>query len=414
MKVAHFSTSESMGGAAQATYKLHKGLLHSGIDSKLYVKYISQIRNQEVYELSRKDGIVNKTFLPRLRSYQKKQLLNQYELKPHAPFSWNKYLPDYSLQEEFIQQADIIGLYWIGEFLKPENLSKIKQPIVWRLSDIWPFSGGCHYPSDCVGYQKTCGNCPVLQSKVSNDESNTLLKRKQKAFENLNITIAAPSNWIAKLAASSTLFKDKRIEVIKTGVDENHFKPLSQSEMRKAFSIDEKANLILFGADSATDPRKGIRHLIDALKILQKSNTKNLELGIFGRNYDPEFDTLGFPVRYFGYISELYLPVLYNCADIFVVPSIEENLPNTALEAMSCQIPVCGFNIGGMSDLIQHRQNGMLAEVASPESLAQNILYALDNKEQLGINARNTIRKEFTQASQTSAYIKLYNTLLRS
>jgi glycosyltransferase involved in cell wall biosynthesis len=411
MKVVHFSTSESLGGAAQATYKLHKGLLDSGIDSRMYVKYISSPRTREVYELQKQRGILENKILPRIRSYQKKSLLNSYSLKNHAPFSWNKFLPNYPLEEKAIQEADIVGLYWIGEFISPENLSKIRQPIVWRLSDIWPFSGGCHYPGNCLGFQQSCGNCPVLQSHSKSDESQLLLARKIKSFENLNITIAAPSNWIARLAGSSSLFKDRRIEVIKTGVDENHFKPLNKTEMRKAFSIPENSELILFGADSASDPRKGIRHLINALKIIQKSSNRKLELGIFGRNYDPEFDTLGFPVRYFGYITELYLPVLYNCADLFISPSLEENLPNTALEAMACQIPVCGFDIGGMSDLIQHKKDGMLAESVSPESLAENILYALDNSTQLGQNARNSICEKFTQKNQTQAYISLYNSL---
>jgi len=413
MKVVHFSTSESLGGAAQATYKLHKGLLASNIDSKLFVKYISSPRVKEVYELHRQTGFLENKILPRIRTIQKKSLVKNYTLQPHAPFSWNKFLPNYRLDEQAIQQADIVGLYWIGEFLSPENLANIHQPIVWRLSDIWPFSGGCHYPGKCKGFQSSCGNCPVLQSDSSQDESRLLLERKIKSFEHLNITIAAPSHWIAGLARTSTLFKNRRIEVIKTGVDENHFKPLIKAEMRKAFQIPDDTELILFGADSASDPRKGIRLLIDALKIIQKSSNRKLELGIFGRNYDSEFDTLGFPVRYFGYITELYLPILYNCADIFIAPSIEENLPNTALEAMACEIPVCGFNIGGMSDLIQNKQNGMLADQIEADALAESILYALEHSNDLGKNARETICTQFTQTLQTQAYIQLYNSLLK-
>ena len=408
MKIAHFSTSDAIGGAAQATYKLHKNLMANGIDSRLFVKYIADNKSEQVYELEKNEN----RFSQKLKNIRLTKLKSNYHLKPHTAFSWNKFLPNYSLAHEYIEQADIIGLYWIGEFLSPEIISRFKKPIVWRLSDIWPFSGGCHYPGTCVGFKQKCGQCPALQSANNKDESYKLLERKLNAFESLDITIAAPSQWIAQLAGESTLFKQRRIEVIKTGVDEKHFKPLSKHEMRRALGVSEKAKLILFGADSASDPRKGIHYLIDALKEIKSSGIENIELGIFGRNYDKTFDRLGFPIHYFGYITELYLPVLYNCADVFVAPSVEENLPNTALEAMACGIPVCGFAIGGMPDLILHEKNGMISREINSNALKDCILTALENQEILGSEARKTILSSFTQQHQTDAYIELYKDLL--
>lgn len=411
MKVAHLSTSEALGGAAQATYKLHRELIKQGIESKLYVRYPSSIRPNEVYSLTKESGLWEAKFKPRIRQYTINKIKQQYKPASYIPFSYNTLLPHYPLREKFIQEADIIGLYWIGEFLNPENLALIKKPIVWRLSDIWPFSGGCHYPGSCTGYTSGCGNCPKLNSRDTNDFSRKLVERKKEAYKDLSITVAAPTRWIAKLASESLLFKDRRIEVIPTGVDETHFKPLLQSEIRKAFSIPEDSMLILFGADSATDPRKGIQYLTEALKILKNKLGSKICLGIFGGNYDPALDKLGLEIRYFGYITELYLPVLYNCADVFVAPSLEENLPNTALEAMACGVPVVGFDTGGMPELISSGHNGYLAELNNAESLARGIEETLRNQEQMSKAARQTILDSFTQQQQTASYIKLYHNL---
>lgn len=411
MKVAHLSTSESLGGAAQATYKLHRELIKQGIESRLYVRYPSGVKPNEVYSLTKKSGIWEEKVKPRIRKYKLAQLKEQYKPASYIPFSYNTLLPHYPLKETFIQEADVIGLYWIGEFLNPENLALIQKPIVWRLSDIWPFSGGCHYPGNCTGYTTGCGQCPKLNSKDPDDFSKKLVNRKKEAYKDLSITVAAPTRWIAKLASESLLFRDRPIEVIPTGVDETHFKPLLQSEIRRAFSIPEDKILILFGADSATDPRKGIQYLTEALKILKNKLGSELCLGIFGGYYDPALDKLGLEVRYFGYITELYLPVLYNCADVFVAPSLEENLPNTALEAMACGIPVVGFHTGGMPELISSGHNGFLAELNNAESLAWGIEETLRNHELMSKAARQTILKSFTQQQQTASYIKLYQNL---
>jgi glycosyltransferase involved in cell wall biosynthesis len=251
-----------------------------------------------------------------------------------------------------------------------------------------------------------------LQSHNANDESKEHILRKIESFKDLDITIVAPSKWIAELASQSTVFKNRRIEIIRTGVDSSQFKPLLKSEMRKAFSISENATLVLFGADSVIDPRKGIKLLIDSLKILKQSGINNLELGIFGNGYNQQLYDLGFTIHNFGFLNNFTLPVIYNCADVFVAPSIQENLPNTALEAMACGVPVCGFNIGGMPDLITNNFNGSLAYELSSEALASSILNTLSNPKTMGENARMTICNNFTQEQGVNNYLNLFNSLV--
>jgi glycosyltransferase involved in cell wall biosynthesis len=412
MKVVHFSTTDVLGGAAQATYKLHKELINQGIRSHMFVRYSVSPRPYLVTELKRKNTIYENKIKPRIQKYAYKRLQSKYQVAKHIPFSWNLHLPDYNLNISEIEEADIVCLYWIGEFLSPEVISTIKKPIVWRLSDIWPFSGGCHYPGNCTNYKNGCGNCHYFINPKENDYSRELNYKKQELWNSLDITIAAPSRWIADLAGKSNIFKNKKIEIIKTGVDENHFKPIDRNILRRAFNISENKLLILFGADSASDERKGIKYLIDALGLYKKEDRKDIALGIFGGNYHHSIDELGFEIHYFGYVNESFLPIVYNMSNVFIAPSIEENLPNTVLEAMACGIPSVTFNIGGLPDLIEHKKNGCMAIPQNTVDLHECIKYAVKHREELGSEARKTILKEFTQEHQAKSYIQLYKKIL--
>lgn len=412
MKVVHFSSTDVLGGAALATYKLHRELLNQGITSNMLVKNIYSPKPVFVKELKRIDTTYENKIKPRLQKYTYKNFKLKYQVPKHIPFSWNTLLPEYDINIPEIIEADIIGLYWIGEFLSPEIISKLKKPIVWRLSDIWPFSGGCHYPGNCNNFKNGCGNCHYFKNPNENDFSRKLNVKKQKLWESLDLTIAAPSNWIANMAFESNIFKNKKIKIIKTGVDENHFKPLNKESLRKIYNIKDDKKMILFGADSATDERKGIKYLINALKKYSNKEKNQIILGIFGGNYHGSIDELGFEIQYFGYVNEIFLPIIYNISDLFIAPSIEENLPNTVIEAMSCGIPAVTFNTGGLPDLIKDKFNGCMAEPKNTDDLFECIKYGLINNAKLGIEARNTILNEFTQKSQAMQYIKLYNEIL--
>jgi glycosyltransferase involved in cell wall biosynthesis len=412
LNIVHFSTTDTLGGAAQATYKLHKELLKQGLHSTLFVRNIVSTKPESVKILRRVDTLYENKIKPRIQKYVYKQLKAKYEIPKHIPFSWNTYLPKYNISIKEIEEADIVSLYWIGEFLSPKIIANFKQPIVWRLSDIWPFSGGCHYPGSCTNYSSGCGNCHYLKHPSHNDFTKKLNKLKYELWKPLDITIAAPSNWIAELAAQSTIFQNRTIQVIKTGVDHHHFKPIEKSTLREVFNISKDKILILFGANSANDDRKGIKYLIEALSYFPKQDRKDIALGIFGGNYHQSIDDMGFDIHYFGYVNETFLPIIYNLSDIFIAPSLEENLPNTVIEAMACGVPPISFRVGGLPDLIEHGKNGSLAIPKDASDLYQCIQYSLLNKEKLGFEARKTIIDEFTQEKQAREYISLYKSIL--
>ena len=192
-----------------------------------------------------------------------------------------------------IRQADAVTLYWICDGMLGiktiGKLLRLKKPLIWRLSDMWPFTGGCHYSTTCDRYEINCGKCPQLGSTMEYDLSRWVFNRKKnwwKVQDLSSLIVVCPSKWIAQCAKKSLLFRDIRIKVIPTGVDTNIFKPVDKSLARKMLNLPQDKSLILFGADKVFKTiRKGGHLLSDTLAELSKrfSNMENnVEIVVFG------------------------------------------------------------------------------------------------------------------------------------
>lgn len=413
MKVLQLSTSDIRGGAARAAYRLHQGLQNIGVTSQILVQ--SKSSNDEAVAAPKtnlSEGIAKTkvTFdhLP----------LKLYPQRKGATFSL-QWLPD-TVSSKVAQLApDIINPHWINQgFIQIETLAKLKSPLVWTLHDMWAFTGGCHYSQDCDRYTAICGACPQLGSSKDWDLSRWIWKRKAKAWKNLNLTIVTPSKWLGKCANSSSLFKNLRVETIPNGIDIEIYKPINRQVARELLKLPQDKQIIFFGSLRATgDQRKGFHLLQPALQELSKSGWKDkLELVIFGASqpkHPPEF---GFKAHYLGTLSDdLSLAIVDSAADVFVLPSTQDNLPNTVLEAIACGTPCVTFNIGGMPDMIEHQKNGYLAQPYEIDDLAQGIAWVLENKERhqkLSHRAREKVEQEFTLKIQASRYLSLFTDIL--
>ena len=156
----------------------------------------------------------------------------------------------------------MIHLNWIcNGFVPIELLARFKQPLVWTLHDMWAFTGGCHYALGCDRYRASCGDCPQLGSGREKDLSRSVWQRKATAWQNLNLTVVATSQWMAKCVSESSLFRDLPIEVIPIGLDTNVFKPIDASIAREFCNLPPAKQLVLFGAIDGGDTRKGF-HLL--------------------------------------------------------------------------------------------------------------------------------------------------------
>jgi glycosyltransferase involved in cell wall biosynthesis len=412
MKILHINTRDLEGGAARAAYRLHQGLQDINVDSQMLVQTkISDdqtvIAPPTIIEkgIAKFGGILD-TLPPKF-----------YRQRKQSPFS-TQWLPDIISRQVTQLAPDLINLHWIRDsHLRIETIAKFKQPVVWTLHDMWPFTGGCHYDQNCGKYMESCGACPQLGSSANLDLSRWIWQRKSQAWKNTRLTIVTPSTWLAKCARSSSLFQNQSIEVIPNGLDLQRYKPVNRRLVRDLLNLPQDKQLILFGAIKATsDRRKGFHFLKAALQSLCQSGwQEKIELVVIGASQPDEQTDLGFKTHYLGQLSDdISLAQMYAAADIFVAPSLQDNLPNTVVEAIACGTPSAAFKIGGMSEIIEHQQNGYLAQPFEIEDLAKGIVWVLENQERhhkLSDRARQKAKQEFTQELQARRYVSLYTSI---
>ena len=415
MKILMLSTSDMSGGAAKAAFRLHKGLQKNGISSRMMVQFKESDDHSVIGPVSNPSKAmanlrVSIDLLP-LLFYRKRK-------EPVFHLPW---LPDFLIQKIADYRPDVVHLHWICRgFMNIDTLARIKKPIVWTLHDMWPFTGGCHYCGDCEKYKNSCGACPQLGSKRESDLSRWTYRRKARLWEGLDLTLVAPSLWMKRRAQESSLFCNQRIEVVPNGIDISRFRPIDQKIAKAYLGFPHNKNLIVFGAVNATsDRRKGFQFLLPALNRFSATETgKHTELVVFGSSEPGNPSEFGLNTHYLGRLhDELTLPLVYAASDILVVPSLEDNLPNTIMEALSCGIPCIAFKVGGVSEMIEHKISGYLARPFDIEDLANGIAWVLEDKqrlEDLAVNARIKAEKDFDMKEVAHRYASVYRSTIPS
>ncbi|MGB3312380.1 MAG: glycosyltransferase family 4 protein [Nodosilinea sp.] len=410
MKIVHLSTSDLDGGAAKAAYRIHQGLIDVGVDSTMLVRH----------KLSKDSTVIaNKTVLAQIGSKVDGRPLKRYPQRDRTMFS-PQWFPDSVVGRVQALNPDIVHLHWAcNGFLQVESLAKFKKPIVWTLHDMWAFTGGCHYTKGCDGYTKSCGSCPQLGSTSAKDLSHNVWQRKAKAWRTLQLTVVTPSHWMAQCARASSLFSQSRIETIANGIDSERYRPIEKSVAREALNLPKDKRLVLFGAGSTTgDQRKGFHHLLAALQRLKPMEWQNrLELVIFGESAGNDALPIPYKTHYLGRLNDdTSIALAYAAADVFLAPSIQDNLPNTVVESLMCGTPCVAFRIGGMIDMIDHEHSGYLAEPFDIDDLSQGIVWTLESdlrRAKLSQHARVQALNKFDVFKQAKKYHFAYESLLK-
>jgi len=279
---------------------------------------------------------------------------------------------------------------------------------------MWPFTGGCHYVENCDGFKNSCGNCKVLVSHKDSDLSRSVLERKRKAYSKINnkLAIVAVSEWLKDCALSSSLFSQTRVETLPNPLDTNTFSPMSKNQARVLLNLPLDKKLVFFGAIRSTgDPRKGFKELSEALKGVKGE----IELVIFGSSRPQQEPELSHKTHYLGHLhDDVSLRVLYNAADVMVVPSLQEAFGQTASESLSCGTPVVAFGATGLLDIVDHKINGYLATPFDTDDLAKGIEWVLntENYDELCQSARDKVLQAFDSDVVVKQYISLYQEML--
>ena len=364
MKVLLVSTSDLAGGGAIAAYRLMEALNKNGVKAKMLVrdKQSSSVTVAQV-------GTIIPKVMERLHimSYLKGKL-------------WEADTADFGIditRTEEYKEADIIHLHWINQGMI--SLSCLKQmikdgkKIVWTLHDEWPYLGICHYRSECQ--ETECRKCPLLPGNIAHKR----YLKKQELYKKGNITFVGCSQWITERAQQA--LPETKVVHINNCIPHNIFRHIDQQEARKKLGLPIDKKIILFCSQNLNDERKGFAYLQQALNQLTIHNSQF----IIKDSPSPLGETegglstvcIGKGGRYISSPEEM--ATMYAAADVFVIPSLQDNLPNTIAEAMSCGTPCVGFNVGGIPEMIDHQQNGYVAKYKDVTDLAEGICYVLSH-----------------------------------
>jgi glycosyltransferase involved in cell wall biosynthesis len=406
LKVLHINQSDIAGGAAIAAYRLHQGLLLENVGSKLLVGTAGT--NSSLVELvPRKPAIENRiNHINSRLGLNYINLISSFEIPNHP----------------FFQEADILNFHNLHtgyfNYLAIPELTKHK-PAVFTLHDMWSFTGHCAYSYNCDRWQTGCGNCPYPDTYPAIQRDNTRLEWNLKnwVYERSNLTIVAPSQWLVRQAQHSVLNRFA-IHHIPYGIDTQIYQPLEPELCRSLLGIAPNKKVLMFGAESLKDPRKGGDLLLKILQQLPDSLRQELVLLTMGHGGEKIESTVNIETINLGYIGGDRLKVIaYSAAVLFLFPTRADNLPLVVQESLACGVPVVTFKVGGVSDMVRPGVTGYLAQPEDTQDFCQGIVELLEGGQEgdrLRQRCREVAVTEYPLELQAQRYLELYQQILHS
>ena len=407
------NTSERTGGAAIAAGRLTEALKSHGIKAKMLVRdkqtdRISTVALGGGWKQVRK--FVWERVVIWIKSHFRRERLFSVDIANTGN--------DITRLPEF-KEADLIHLHWINQgMLSLKVIRKILasgKPVVWTMHDMWPCTGICHHARTCTAFHSECGACPMIYSQKRKDLSTRIFRQKQRLYASGGIHFVTCSHWLEGMAKQSALLANQPVSVIPNPISTTLFHPMKQTEARQKLALPTEGKLILFGSVKLTDKR----NMVEACRLLAKQHPalkEQLALVAVGMHAAELQPLVPFKVHNMGYVREEHqLAEIYNAADLYVIPSLDENLPNTIMEAMACGTPCVGFPTGGIPEMIDHLKNGYLTKEHSAEQLAEGIYTLLTTPayESLSHEAVAKVNACYSERSVANQYGQLYAKLLK-
>ena len=417
MKVLIVNTSEQTGGAAVAANRLKDALNNHGVKAKMLVR---DKNTDDICVVGLKGSLSKKWhFLwERLTIFFHLHFKREHLFELDTANSGT----DITNLREF-KEADIIHLHWINQgMLSLKGIRKILRsgkPVIWTMHDIWPATGICHLTLGCCSFRQSCRHCKYLPNKGSEkDLSSKVWKQKSQMLSEGNITFVACSKWLEQEAKSSALLRGQTITSIPNPIDTRVFCRGDKAKARMEEGLPADKHLLLFVCQRVTNPNKGMSYLIEACQKLAEQQPEMKEhtgVIILGGHAEEVAGFLPFETYPLGYVSDQQrMAQIYHAADVFVLPSLSENLPNTIMEAMACGVPCIGFRVGGIPEEIDHQKNGYVAEYKSADDLARGINWILHQADYkaLSESASSKVRHHYTGQQVAMQYTEVYQQAL--
>ena len=386
LNVLHISDSDAGGGSARSAYRIHAALRRLGHGSHMLVGR-RQTADGDVRSIKRGLGW---RAADRAAGAIADPLALQYVFYP-STFAL--------VSDPWFRAADVVQLYNThGSYFAHTALPALarRRPVVWRLSDMWPFTGHVAYSYDCERWRHGCGSCPYLHDYpgLRRDTTALLFRLKRRVYARSQLTVVAPSRWIERLASESPLLGRFPRRRIPNGVDLGLFCPVERRAARRRLGLDPERPLLLFTSPDLTDRRKGAALFAEAVARLDDASVQTVSVS--GK-------------------ADADLAVHYAAADLFVLPTLADNLPNTVIESLACGTPVVSFDVGGVSDAVRHLETGFLAPPADTAALAEGIRTLLGDgelRERLSRRAREVAEAEYGSDLEAHRFAELYGELV--
>lgn len=223
--------------------------------------------------------------------------------------------------------------------------------------------------------------------------------------------IVALCRWMLELVKDSPLLSQFPVTLIPNGVDLEEFAPRDRRLAREVLGIPQGAQVVMFISDDVTNRRKGSSLLLQALSGLMQAH--DLFLVSVGKGKLPVTGLI--PCLHMGHVNnDRWLSLIYSAADVFVIPSLQDNLPNTVLESMACGTPVIGFAVGGIPDMVRAGVTGLLVPPYDVDGLCVAISDLLRDPARLAAmrdHCRRIAVEEYSRELQVRRYSELYKSL---
>lgn len=417
MRVLIVSTSEKSGGAAVAARRLMDALNNNGVKARMLV------RDKQTDDIN-VSSTGRRLWGQWLFLWERLCLFCRLHFRRKRLFELDTAQSGFDITRtrEF-READVIHIHWVNQgMLSIDGLKRILRSgktVVWTMHDAWPSTAICHLTLGCGKFKTVCRRCKYLPGGGSDhDLSYRVWQRKKQLLSDSDVHFVACSRWLQGEAKASALLRGQSVDCIPNPIDTRVFCPQNRDEARRQNHLPADKRIILFVSQRATNPNKGMDYLVEACRLMASAapeRVKDTCVAVLGGHAEELQGLMPFELIPIGYVnSERRIASLYSAADVFVLPSLSENLPNTIMEAMACGVPCVGFNVGGIPEMIDHRVNGYVAQYRSTEDLAQGlrfVLYEADSEE-LKRNALKKVQSCYSQQSVAMRYIEVYNQAL--
>lgn len=407
MKILHLSYKDDQEGAAIAVDRLCEALVKNKIDSKILVQ-------KKVSDKPYSFSIANTNF-EKIKAFLRigfDLIINRMFVKNRNVYYTLPFIGTDISKHHMVNEADIIHIHWINRgylsISSIDKLLKLNKPIVWTLHDSWSMTGGCHMMNECVQYEDSCKNCDMLRIKSF---ANHFQSKKQKVFNADNLYFIAPSSWTKNKAKKSQILKNKNIAILPNCVDTKVFKKIDKEVAREVFSLPKNKKIVLFYISN--DPRKGGKYICNTINHFQNNKDNNILFVGFGTSDLSSTIFKGLDIINIGRINDKYaMSILYNIADVLLAPALEEPFGQTYIESMAVGTPCVGFACSGPLDIIEHKEDGYLADLRNETDVIDGVKFCLDNSQFLENKAIEKVREKFSFYAVAEMFNEYYKTLI--